>query len=100
MAKVPEDLKQKFAEVAARRAAIDEQAINALLPLLHLCVQYQGDETKVKAIQKRLGIELSQVCLISSAQDATDEQRAKLLAYALSANVFELADILAEIETA
>lgn len=101
-AEIPADLKQRIKEMMARRVGREDKTINELLLILRQAAKWiedhcQGDTAQMKAIQKRLRIEFGQFLSIRSAQDVTDEQRAKLLDFAGGDGVLDLCDILAEI---
>jgi hypothetical protein len=96
--RIPADLIQAIEEMMARRVEREHETINELLPILHQAAEWIADFESamgaVGGIEKQLGIEFSQIHAIRSAQDATDEQRAKLLAFAGSDGVYDICDIL------
>jgi hypothetical protein len=96
--KTPADLIQAIEEMMTRRVEREHETINELLPILHQAAEWITDFQcaigTAGVIEKKLGIEFSQIHAIRSAQDATDEQRAKLLAFAGSDGVYDICDIL------
>src|SRR5262245_7184619 len=96
---IPAELRQQVTEMMTGRVEHEDD----LLPRLQHVAKWiedhcQGDTMKIKAIEKRLRIEFAPLLSVRFARDMREDQRAKLLSFVGSDRVFELCDILVEIE--